>query len=33
VTEFSMYTTFEAPERVMETYGRDVIPSMTTVAH
>jgi probable F420-dependent oxidoreductase len=33
VTEFNMYTTFENPERVIETYGRDVIPSMATVTH
>ena len=33
VTEFNMYTTFEDPERVIETYGREVIPSMATVTH
>jgi alkanesulfonate monooxygenase SsuD/methylene tetrahydromethanopterin reductase-like flavin-dependent oxidoreductase (luciferase family) len=33
VTEFNMYTTFENPERVIETYGREVIPSMATVTH
>lgn len=33
VTEFNMYTTFEGPERVIETYGRDVIPSAATVTH
>jgi hypothetical protein len=33
VTEFNMYTTFEGPERVIETYGREVIPSMAPVTH
>jgi probable F420-dependent oxidoreductase len=33
VTEFNMYTTFDNPERVIETYGREVIPSMATVTH
>jgi len=28
-----MYTTFDDPERVIERYGRDVIPSMATVTH
>lgn len=33
VTEFNMYTTFDSPERVIETYGRDVIPSMVKAIH
>lgn len=33
VTEFNMYTTFEGPERVIEMYGRDVIPSLATTVH
>jgi probable F420-dependent oxidoreductase len=31
VTEFNMYTTFENPERVIEFYGRDVVPFFSQV--
>ena len=28
-----VYPTFEGPERVIKTYGREVIPSMAAVTH
>jgi probable F420-dependent oxidoreductase len=31
VTEFNLYTTFENPERVIEIYGREIVPAVTTV--
>jgi hypothetical protein len=33
VTEFNLYTTFQGPERVIETYGHEVIPTMVTPVH
>jgi alkanesulfonate monooxygenase SsuD/methylene tetrahydromethanopterin reductase-like flavin-dependent oxidoreductase (luciferase family) len=32
VTEYNVYTTVPEPERVIETYGREIIPRLTAVA-
>jgi alkanesulfonate monooxygenase SsuD/methylene tetrahydromethanopterin reductase-like flavin-dependent oxidoreductase (luciferase family) len=31
VTEFNLYTTFENPERVIEIYGREIVPAASCV--